>query len=405
VLAIGDELLLGRTLDTNSAHCARWLHDHGLRVDALTVVGDRQDEIESALRRAADGAALVLCTGGLGPTDDDRTRHALAAVMGVALAERPAAWRAVQVHFQRLRPGAVIAATNRRQALMPLSAHMLVNDRGTAPGLLGRVGNAWVACFPGVPHEMVAMLDRLGRRLPVLVPGRQVPAIGELHVAGLGESRAQVLIGDLLSERDPQVGITASELGHLTLRVVGSRSQVRERLAALRRCLRGYALPAEGLAPSLIAHLVRARATITAAESVTCGHILARLGAVPGASLALAVGFVTYADAAKTTLVGVPARLIRRHGVVSAEVATALARGARRSARATIALASTGVAGPDGGSVQTPVGTVWLACASAGGVLTRKLSLTGNRERIQRRAASEALLLAWEVVSGRAVLE
>jgi len=400
ILAFGDELILGRTVDTNSAWLAGLLGDHGFRVDRLQVVGDRQDECEAALRSAVAGAALVVTTGGLGPTDDDRTRYALAAVMDVPLVHDAAAWRVVSAFWRRLGRGAP-PASNRRQALMPRGATVLDNDRGTAAGMLARIGACQVACLPGVPHEMQAMAARLGTRLARLVPGLVVPSVGEIHLAGLGESTAQELIGGLMSERDPQVGITASELGHLCLRVVGGRTEVARRLTALRRLVAPYVLPAPGLAASLIATLEKLGATVAIAESCTVGLVTAQLGAVPGASCVLREALVAYHAEVKTRRLGVAPGLIARAGVVSAEVAQAMAEGISHRTGADLALATTGIAGPDGGDVSTPVGTVWLAACWRGQTVTRLTSLKGTRERIQRRAAAQALGLGWEVVSGR----
>jgi nicotinamide-nucleotide amidase len=401
VLAFGDELLLGRTTDTNSAWLAGWLGDRGFRVDRLQVAGDRQDEEEDALAAACAGAALVLVTGGLGPTDDDRTRHALAEVMGVKLKHHGEAWRQVRQYYRIFRRGAP-PASNRRQALVPAGADILANDRGTAPGLLARVADTWVACFPGVPHEMQAMAGVLDGHLPRLVRGLKAPAMGELYLAGIGESDAQERIAGLMSEREPQVGITASELGHLCLRVVGSPGQVARRLRELRAQVKRWLLPAPGVADSLIQVLAARGATVTAAESCTAGHITTQLAAVPGASRVLHEGFITYHERAKQRRLAVPEALIAEHGVVSEAVASAMAAGAAAAASADLAIATTGLAGPSGGDAVNPVGTVWVAVAWRGRqMVTRRLALKGSRTRIQARAAAQALALAWQVVAGR----
>lgn len=400
VLSIGDELLFGRTVDTNATHLCRLLGDQGLLVDRVEQVGDGEATIVAALRRACRGAALVVCTGGLGPTDDDRTRHALARLGAVALEERPAAWRAIRACWGRLRPGMAVPEVNRRQALFPCGAESLANDRGTAPGLLMRLpGGCWVACLPGVPHEMVAMADRLARRLPRLVPGLRRPVVAEAWFAGIGESTAQELLAGLFSEGDPTVGITVSELGHITLRVVGSAAPVRRRLAELRQRIEPYLLPHPDLAASLLGACAERGWTLAAAESCTAGHLAARLGAVPGASRCWRMGVVAYQPMAKRSLLAVPGPLIRRHGLVSAAVAEAMAAGMRRTARADLALATTGLAGP-AGEPGIPVGTVWLAAATAAGAVSRQVRIFGGRERVQRRAAAAALQLGWEVVNG-----
>jgi nicotinamide-nucleotide amidase len=401
ILAVGDELLLGRTVDTNSAHIARWLTDRGFHVDRTVVVGDPSRDIENALRAAVSDAALVVITGGLGPTDDDRTRQALAAVMGVALHERPTAWARIRRWYRTNLPTRAIPEINRRQALAPVGTDLLTNDRGTAPGLSARVGRCRVACLPGVPHEMMAMLERLDRRLRQWFPRLRRPVIGEVWLAGIGESAAQELIGDLLTERHPQVGITVSEKGHITLRVVGSAVEVRARMRDLRRAVTPYLLPAAGPAASLVALLGQQGRTIAAAESCTCGQVVAQLGAIPGASAVLRESLVAYHQGVKRLRLGVTPALVRRHGVVSEAVAAAMAAGMRRHARADLAIATTGIAGPGGGTAATPVGTVCLAVADRSGVVSRTVRVRGARERVQVRAAAHALVLACEVVLGR----
>ncbi len=398
ILAIGDELILGRTIDSNSARVAQRLSDAGLTVDYARSCSDAESAIAAAMRAAARGADLVVCTGGLGPTEDDRTRHALARVMRSPLGERPAAWRQIVRWYAGHRPGIPVPEVNRRQALCPAGAELLANDRGTAPGLLGRIGDCWIACMPGVPHEMAAMLDRLLKQLPRLVPGLHAPTVGELWFAGLGESAAQERIPGLLSERDPLVGITVSELGHITLRAVGTPAQVKRRIAQLRGPLRPWLLPRPGLAPSLLHRLKSDGGTIACAESCTAGHAAAQLLAVPGASAILRESLIAYHAETKTARLGVASELIASHGVVSEAVVRAMAEGMRRLSGATIAVATTGLAGPDGGTPALPVGSVWVAAATATTTTARLLRIKGTRERVQKRAAAEALLQAWQLL-------
>jgi nicotinamide-nucleotide amidase len=401
ILSIGDELVLGRCVDTNAAHIARWMTDHGLRVDGVSQVGDAQHEIVAALARVSQGASLVVVSGGLGPTEDDRTRHALAAAMGVELVHDEASWRDIQAYFTRAGVTRV-PEVNRRQALLPRSAAIITNREGTAPGILARLGEAYVVCTPGVPHEMVAMLGQVSQRLPRLLPGLTPPVISELWCSGLGESTAQELIPGLLTERHPMVGITVSEAGHLTLRVVGTSTEVARRTRALTRALKRYLLPQAGLAMSLVAELARRRMTIATAESCTCGQVMAALGAVSGVSRVLQEGLLTYSESAKRRHLGVPPDLIAEHGVVSEAVALAMASGMRTcsQSQADLCVATTGVAGPLGGTSANPVGTVWVAVADAQGAVARRHHIRGDRARVQRRGAAYALQLAWERLQG-----
>ncbi len=407
IVSIGDELVLGRTVDTNATWIARWMTDRGFAVDLCQAVGDGQAEIVGALRRAVaggpgeGGASLIVCTGGLGPTDDDRTRHALAEFLGSELVEHQPSWKRIRAWFERSRRGP-IPESNRRQALLPAGARPIVNHRGTAPGMLARAHGCAIACLPGVPHEMMRMLEEFTPRVPKLFPALAPPAIAEIWFAGIGESTAQGMIGDLLSECDPQVGITVSELGHITLRIVGLERQVEARHRQLARLLSAHALPAAGLAPSLVAELARLKRTVSAAESCTCGHVAALIGSVPGASRVLRESIVAYHEDVKRARLGVSAELLAREGAVSEACARAMAEGARHRTEADLAVATTGIAGPDGGTATDPVGTVWVAVADARGSVARRHVIVGNRERVQRRGATYALQLAWERLAGKA---
>ncbi|TVR42518.1 MAG: CinA family nicotinamide mononucleotide deamidase-related protein [Planctomycetota bacterium] len=399
ILAIGDELLLGRTQDTNTAYLARWCQDHGIRVVRSAILGDDEAQMVAAMAAAAAEADLVLITGGLGPTRDDRTRHALAAAAGVPLRQSASAWKQIQAYYGRVRPGEAVPESNRRQALTPRGAQLLRNDRGTAPGLAVAVAESWLVALPGVPVEMYAMLERLAPRLATWFPQHRIPVVQELHLCGLGESAVQDQLGDLL-EGDGRlsVGITAHEAGHITIRVVGSASAGRRRLAACAALLGPWVLPEAGVVPSLVHVLRRRGLTISAAESCTCGQVAALLGAVPGVSAVLEESLITYANQAKIRYLGVSDWLIEQNGVVSEACAQAMAEGMRLRSGADLAVATTGIAGPDGGTRAKPVGSVWIAVASRQGLSTRCLQLHGDRQRIQRRAAIAALRLAWEHV-------
>ncbi len=398
ILSVGDELVFGRVVDTNAAFLCRLLTDRGFQVRGVRQAGDDQAGLVAAIRESAD-ADLLLISGGLGPTDDDRTRHALAEAMGVALREHAPSWRAIRLRYAQVASGRELPANNRRQALLPVGARPLANDRGTAPGITASLGKTRIAVLPGVPHEMRAMAERFAASLPRLFRDLRAPAIGELWFSGLGESAAQQRLGGLLTAAEPQVGITVSELGYITLRVVGTKTQVDTRLAEMRPCLEGHLLPACGLAASLVQELALRGATLTAAESCTGGHVAAQLTAIPNASVILRSSQVAYHPAAKIAL-GVSPGIARKQ-TVSESCARQLAAGVRAQADASFGIATTGFAGPTGGTAADPIGTVYLAVATARGTVARRVFIQGVRERIQARAAAAALQLCWEVVSGR----
>jgi nicotinamide-nucleotide amidase len=330
--------------------------------------------------------------------EDDRTRHALARLTGTPLLHNQQAWKQITAYIEQHWPGRAIAESNRRQALMPRGVKILKNDRGTAPGMLARMNGAYLACMPGVPHEMKAMVQRLCEGLEHLFPDMQVPYCEEIHFSGCGESRAQDLLGQLLAGDKPQVGICAHEEGHITIRIRGARTSVQRRCARIKKILNKFLLPGVSLAASIVEELNKRGALITCAESCTAGRIVAQIGAVPGASAVLHESLVAYHNDVKIRRLHVNPQTIDAHGVVSEAVVEAMARGALLRSGADFALASSGIAGPDGGSAAKPIGTVWIAAAMHDHVISQQLSLRGDRERIQRRAAAEALRLLWQLM-------
>ena len=400
VLAIGDELILGVSIDTNSAHISGQLELVGFEVRRYTVVGDAPEPLVDAIRTACARADVVLATGGLGPTEDDRTRAAAAAAAGVELRFDEASWKHIRGLF-RMRK-LELPERNKLQAFVPECAEVLRNDWGTAPGFAMDLEGAWFAALPGVPREMKAMLE--ARVLPRIAerfgrPGHM--ALYELRVLGMHEAAlGERLAAFMESGRNPQVGITAS-FGLLTVRVVARDPdrEAAERLChqdvdAIRRLL-GEALLCEGpedLPTQVVARLRQKNVTVATAESCTAGLIASELGSVPGVSDVLRAGFVTYENAAKVRDLEVPEGLLAEHGAVSEPVARAMAEGAARRAGTRLAVSVTGVAGPDGGTEAKPVGTVCFGLSFDGAteVWTRNFPDLG-RQFLRRRAVVEVL--------------
>jgi nicotinamide-nucleotide amidase len=374
ILAIGDELIHGGLLDTNSKYLAGELERLGIGVVRFTVVGDDPHALAAAVRESCARTDVVVATGGLGPTLDDRTRDVVAEVLGGELWFDEASWQEVRQWLSsRGRP---VPDSNRRQAMMPPGAVPLPNDAGTAPGFRVRIGRAEFFALPGVPREMHLMLA--AHVLPHLAAAHGRRPIAQRLLRVLGPSEA--LLGERIEPfmrpgRNPAVGITASG-GLLTIRIVGSADgmlaaeDLCERTALELRPLLGEWLFAEGTAdlPELVVdRLRRDGSTVAFAESCTGGLLAARLTDVPGASDVFAGGVVAYANAAKLALLAVPEALLREHGAVSEPVARAMAEGARDRFGAGLAVSTTGIAGPGGGSAQKPVGTVCFGVADAMG--------------------------------------
>ena len=405
VVTIGDELLLGYTIDTNAAHLARELAQLGVEIVRRTTCGDSAESIAAAVGDALERADGVITTGGLGPTSDDLTKPSIAALFGrrMVLDEAHLTW--LRERWAARWPERAMPETNVQQAFLPEGAHKLRNNHGSAPGIfLEDERGRWVAMLPGVPSEMRGMLaDTLLPLIRARLGGvERVIRSRTLRTTGVAES--------LVAERiaaDP-AGVDAVELAYLpnmdgvdlrlTLRGV-SPGEADARLAAAAervRAVMGRAIYGEGDADlaAVVLDACRARGLMLGvAESCTGGLLGARLTAIAGSSDVVRGGVIAYDDAVKRSLLDVPAETLREHGAVSEPVVRAMARGARARLEVGAALAITGIAGPGGGSDQKPVGTVWIALDLNGAVETRLLRLRGDRDEIRRRSAQAALEL------------
>ncbi len=397
VLAIGDELVHGGLLDTNSRHLAEEIERLGAVVHRMTVVGDDPGRLRDAIDGACRRADVVLATGGLGPTLDDRTRDVVAGILGESLRFDDASWQQILAWFERFqRP---VPDSNRRQAELPASATPLTNTVGTAPGFSVRLHDATLFVMPGVPREMKVMLrDEV---LPAIAAmgGLTPTAQRLLRVLGPSEAMLGEAVGDLMEPgRNPAVGVTASG-GLLTLRVVATaptlaeaEAMCEETAASLRPKL-GSWMFAEGEAelPELVlARLQRDNRSIAFAESCTGGLCAARLTDVAGSSAVMLGGVVAYSNAAKVALLDVPQALLDEHGAVSEPVARAMAEGARQRFGSDCAYATTGIAGPSGGSDHKPVGTVCFGYADAAHAKAWTVPIPGlGRSFVRDRAVFE----------------
>lgn len=406
ILSVGDELILGQTVDTNSAWLSRQLAAQGCDIVAHATVGDSQLAIETAIRELSQRGDLLLITGGLGPTEDDLTRQAMAAAMDVPL-ERSDAWMVVlEGYFARLnRP---MPDINKIQAMIPRGATMLHNHAGTAAGIRATLGLCEVFIMPGVPKEMTAMFTHHALPWIEAKTGGAVIASRTLHTFGLGESTVAQRLGPLMMRsRNPSVGTTVSN-GFVSLRLnvrAASRQEGLRQLddaeSACRQILEEIIFGRDDeTLPHAVAELLLADAgaqqftgAITTVESCTGGWLAKMLTDLPGASRYFRQGWVTYSNQAKTKLLNVDAGVIEKHGAVSEPVAVAMAEGGRKLSGAAYALAVTGIAGPDGGSADKPVGTVWIALATPTNTAARKFIFTGDRDTIRDRAAKMALTM------------
>ena len=404
LVTIGDELLLGFTIDTNAAHLARELAAIGVEIDRRTTVGDTAEAIAAAVRDGLDRAGAVITTGGLGPTSDDLTTPAIAALFGreMVFDEEHFAWMAER---WRRRFDREIPAANRLQAMIPAGARKLRNQHGSAPGIwLEDDRGRWVAMLPGVPREMRGMLaDTLVPMLSERVAGDRVVRSRTLRTTGVAESlladRVQPVAGAL--GRDVSLAYLPNVDG-VDLRVTvrglpaADADRLLEAAAAQLRTVVGTDAYGEGNADLAAAVLDACRArglSIAVGESCTGGLLGERLTNIPGSSDVFVGGVIAYANEIKTSLLDVPAAMIREHGAVSEPVVRAMATGARNRTGAEVGIGITGVAGPDGGTPEKPVGTVWVGVDFAGEVRSVLLHSWGDRQEVRQRAAQAALNL------------
>lgn len=398
IVAIGEELLSGATIDSNAAHIARTLEPVGVRVVRKTTVGDVPTTIAEAVSAALRRTGAAITTGGLGPTADDATKAAVAGVFGRQLEFREDLWEAL---LRRWGPRGEIPSTNRSQAEVPEGAEVFPNPRGTAPGLAIDDSELGLCILlPGVPGEMRALLEK--SVVPYLAARVGVgprPFRRSLRTTGVAESAIAERVGDRLDDLSIDVAYLPDVAG-VDIRLTcwsaddAAASAALDEAAQRLHQLLGVNIYAEGttdLAQALGVMLRERGMTVAVAESCTAGIIAARLAESPGASDYLWGGMVVYDDRAKIALLGVPESTLAEHGAVSEATSRAMAHGACERSGADCSIAVTGIAGPSGGSEEKPVGTVWLAACLAGETAALKRYYPGTRDMIRMRAAQGGL--------------
>jgi nicotinamide-nucleotide amidase len=399
IIAIGSELTSGQNLDTNSQWLSQRLSGLGIPVLFHTTVADDLAANIGVFQTASQRADLVIATGGLGPTQDDLTREALAAAGRVELVFHQELFDGIAAMFRDR--GRVMPERNRVQAYLPTGAEVIPNANGTAPGVWMRLGRAWVASLPGVPREMFPMFDESVRpKLEQLGLGHGVTVIRKINTFGAGESAIEAKLLDLTQRgRIPEVGITASD-AVISLRIIAhaameaeanaliapTETAIRERLGEM-----VYGTDDEELEHVVLRLLGERHLTIVTAESLTAGLVAYKLGRVPGASAQFRGGVIAYDNDVKRDVLGVPEAILKEHGAVSGPVVEAMSVGARKALGGDLAISTSGIAGPTGATATKPVGLVWFGLAWDGGVKSTLVNWFGNREEIQSRSAKTAL--------------
>ena len=400
IVAIGTELLMGQILDTDAQYLSRRLQSLGVSVYHHQTVGDNPQRMRDALALALSRSDVVITTGGLGPTQDDISKEIAAQLTGREMVFDENSWQAIKGYFDRM--GRVCPENNRRQAMFPAGCTILDNRCGTAPGCLTESGGKMIVQLPGPPHEMAEMFERhvyplLAERTGGFIASRYI------RIYGLGESQVAQMCAAYI-ESDGEVSVAPyCSLGECQLRVTARGESEEEALQKVLPVVKKltdilgesvYAVldTSEGSMEEAAGRALTERGlTVATAESCTGGLVAARLVNYPGISAALNEAHVTYANEAKVKYCGVKPETLASFGAVSEQTAREMAEGLREKSGADIAAATTGIAGPGGGTKEKPVGLVYVACADKNGVRVERLQLTGSRERVRNLAALRAL--------------
>ena len=397
IIAVGTELLLGHTINSDAAHVGRELSALGIDVLHSCVVGDNPRRLEAALREALARSDLVITTGGLGPTEDDLTKETIAAVLEMPLEEDADSLVRLKEYFGE-RP---MGPNQYKQVMLPRGSRALPNRIGTAPGCYAcRADGKAVAMLPGPPRELLPMLRE--QLVPILAARTQACICSHMvRTFAQGEGDAALRLAELTGLANPSTATYATD-GEMFVRVTAKAesAEAAEALAAptlarVRELLGDvvYGVDVDNLESVVVPELARRGQTVATAESCTGGLLAAAITDVPGSSAVFRTGLVTYANESKTRLLGVPEELLARVGAVSEEVARHMATAVRERAGSHWGIGITGIAGPDGGTEEKPVGLVYMACCVNGRTAVKRCQFSGDRQQIRGQAAETALAL------------
>jgi nicotinamide-nucleotide amidase len=399
IISVGTELLLGQIVDTNAAYASKALAGLGIDLYRRATVGDNEARLVVAIRDACARADVILMIGGLGPTQDDLTKEAVARAFDDELVLDTAAAEHLRALFSRR--GVSMPESNLRQAMVFRSGRGIPNPNGTAPGAILEKEGKLVFCLPGPPREFIPMVE--SAVIPALVKRlggeRTVIRSRVLRTIGIGESAMEERVKDLLASTDPTIAPLA-HVGEAHLRLTARAASEEAALALiepLEREIRArlgvhvYGVDETSLEQAVIALLLERDETLAVAESCTGGLLGGRLTGVPGSSRVFLGGIISYSNAAKQLLLGVPEDLLATHGAVSAPVAEQMARGARERLGSDIAVSVTGIAGPEGGTPEKPVGLVYLGLSDRSGERSQRHLFMGGRADVRTRSILAAL--------------
>ena len=401
LISVGTEILLGNIVNTNAAYLSEKCAQLGLSLYYQTVVGDNPERLEETLKLALGRSDVVILGGGLGPTQDDLTKEVTAKVLGRNLVEDPHSRELIQKFFDT-RGVKEITENNWKQALVPEGAIVVDNDNGTAPGLIVEEGEKIVILLPGPPGEMKPMFEKdifayLNKKQPEVIASEMI------KICGMGESKVETMIADLIEHQTNPTIATYAKIGEVHLRLTAKAADEAAAKKLMKPVIRELKVRFGGhiyttdemmtLEESVVGLLKEQQLTLTTVESCTGGLFTGRLVNVQGASEVLKQGFITYSNKAKRKLIGVKKLTLKEFGAVSDKTAKEMAKGAILTTGSDVAVSITGIAGPDGGTKEKPVGLVYIAVSVKGTMRVEEYHFTGNRMKIRESAVVAALTL------------
>ena len=400
LISVGTEILLGNIVNTNAAYLSEQCARLGLSCFYQTVVGDNEERLSAVFRTAFERSDVVILSGGLGPTQDDLTKETVAKVLGRQMILDEASKKSIQEYFAKRR--IELTENNWKQAMVPEGAIVVANANGTAPGIIVEEGSKRVILLPGPPNELIPMFEKsiypyLSKAEPGIIYSRTV------KLCGIGESKAETMVADLIAEQGNPTIAPYAKTGEVHLRITAKAETEKEAKKLLKPVIKElknrfgihvYTTDENVTLEQAVVELLLANhLTVTTAESCTGGLLSAKLINVPGVSEVFKHGHVTYSNKAKHKLLGVKKPSLGKYGAVSETVAEEMVKGAAVSSKADVAVAITGIAGPDGGSEEKPVGLVYIGCSVCGRVKVKEYHFSGNRNKIRENSVIAALTL------------
>lgn len=406
LICVGTELLLGNIVNTNAAYLSEKCAELGLSMYHQSVVGDNEERLTSTLKTALNRSDVVILCGGLGPTQDDLTKETAAKVMGMALEEDSHSRKRIEEYFKNSQYK-VITDNNWKQALVPSGAKVLDNDNGTAPGIIMEKKGKSVILLPGPPNELIPMFEgKVYGYLNKLQP--EVICSTMVKLCGLGESYVETQISDLIEHQTNPTIATYAKTGQVHLRVTAKAKDEKEAKKLMKPMVKElvnrfgnhiFTMNEHETLEEVIVRLLKERdLTLTTAESCTGGLIAARITDVPGASEVFKQGLVTYSNRAKRKLLDVKKSTLKEYGAVSDKTAKEMAKNGAFITGADICISVTGLAGPDGGTPEKPVGLVYIGCSYQNATVVKEFRFKGERRKVRELAVANALTMLRECI-------